>query len=148
MLKIKILFVCSGNTCRSPMAEYLCKSILMENKEIEVESAGIFAKENDEPSIYAIKVMGEKGIDISSHRSRKLNRTLVEKSSLILVMTKNQAELLKEMFPEFGHKIFTLGSEDIEDPYGKSIEEYREVRDKIEEEVKKLVKNIYVRVEI
>lgn len=145
---LRILFVCSGNTCRSPIAEYLCKSILVNHKEIEISSAGIFARENDKPSSYAVEVMEEKGIDISSHRSRKLNRTLVEEASLIFVMTNEQAKLLKELFPEFEYKIFTLGSEDIEDPYGGSIEKYREIRDKIEEEIKKFVKNMFVRVEL
>lgn len=146
---VKILFVCSGNTCRSPMAEYLFKDSLKnyKNMNIEVISAGIFAIDESEPSFYSVEVMKEKGIDISSHRSRRLNRKLIEDSSFIFTMTDEQVELLRKMYPEFSYKIFKLASEDIEDPFGESIEKYREVRDKIEKGVKDILKNIYVRVE-
>ncbi|ACI18877.1 low molecular weight protein arginine phosphatase [Dictyoglomus thermophilum] len=145
---MKIVFVCSGNTCRSPMAEYLFRDIVkkLNLSNIEVTSAGIFTYEGREPSYLSVKVMIERGIDISSHRSRKLTFDLIKEASLIYTMTKDQLFVLGEMYPEFKNKILTLGEEDIEDPFGLDIEKYREVRDKIEKAITKIVENLKERV--
>ncbi|MGC9001782.1 MAG: low molecular weight protein arginine phosphatase [Dictyoglomus sp.] len=147
---MKIVFVCTGNTCRSPMAEYLFKDIMekMNVYNIELTSAGIFAFEGREPSQFSVKVMLEKGIDISSHRSKRLTIDLVKEASIVYTMTKDQLFILKEMYPNFKNKILTLGEEDIEDPFGLDIEKYREVRDKIEKEIIKIIENLKERVEI
>ncbi len=147
---MKIVFVCTGNTCRSPMAEYLFKDLMekMNIYNMEVTSAGIFAFEGEEPSKFSVRVMLEKGIDISSHKSKRLTIDLVKEASIVYTMTKDQLFILKEMYPKFKDKILTLGEEDIEDPFGLDIEKYREVRDKIEKEIIKIIENLKERVEI
>ncbi len=106
----------------------------------------VFTYEGREPSYLSVKVMIERGIDISSHRSRKLTFDLIKEASLIYTMTKDQLFVLGEMYPEFKNKILTLGEEDIEDPFGLDIEKYREVRDKIEKAITKIVENLKERV--
>lgn len=144
-----ILFVCTGNTCRSPMAEYLFRKLIKDYEvEIEVSSAGIYALEGNKASIYSQEVMKEIGVDITKHSSKKVDSKLMERANYVFTMTKEQAEILKSFYPKYSYKIYTLSDEDILDPYGKDIETYREVRDKIEKELKNLIKNIMVRVDL
>ncbi len=142
-----LLFVCSGNTCRSPMAEYLCRALLKEYKisNVEVYSAGIFATPGMMPPHYAQRVMEDIGIDISTHLSRELDRELLDSASFIFVMTTEHEKLLKSLYPEFSNKIFLLGEEDIPDPYGENIEKYKQVCDKIEKEIKKFIEKFLLR---
>ena len=142
-----LLFVCSGNTCRSPMAEYLCRALLKEYKisNVEVYSAGIFAIPGMTPSFYAQKVMEEIGIDISTHLSYKLDKELLDSASFILVMTTEHKKLLKNLYPEFNNKIFLLGEEDIFDPCGEDLEKYRQVCDKIDKGIREFIENFLLR---
>jgi len=142
-----LLFVCSGNTCRSPMAEYLCRALLEEYKisNVEVYSAGIFAIPGMMPSFYAQRVMEEIGIDISTHLSRKLDNELLNSASLVFVMTTEHKKLLKSLYPEFNNKFLLLGEEDILDPSGEDLEKYRQVCDKIEKEIRKFIEESLLR---
>ena len=84
--KLKVLFVCTGNTCRSPMAEGIAKSLFPRH---EFLSAGIFAQENSPASKNAIIAMNNMGIDISSHKAKQLTKELVDKADYIIPMTEN-----------------------------------------------------------
>lgn len=127
---MNILFVCTGNTCRSPMAASLMNKIAQdEDLDIRIESAGIFAEEGAPASTEAIITMKKYDIDLLGHHAQQINSELIEKSDLILTMTQGQKMLFGDVADK---KVYTLceyaGVEgDIDDPYGGDIEEYEEV---------------------
>ena len=141
-------FVCSGNTCRSVMAHYyLLKKVREIGISISVNSCGIYV--NDEKiSENTERVLKENGIEQIEHKPLQIDRGFIEVNDLILVMTRRQKKFLVSLFPEYSFKIHTLlqysgiGSGDIYDPYGKDIEEYRKVFDKIKNAVDKIVELI------
>ncbi len=124
----KLLFVCTGNTCRSPMAEALAAEIL--GSEVKASSAGLGAWDAEEASPQAIKAMRERGFDLSRHRARRLSRSMVLEADFIIPMTKSQEQMLKEEYPEFAEKIrrlaaWAVSEADVCDPWGGSVAEYR-----------------------
>lgn len=143
----KILFICSGNTCRSPMAEGIFRKISNERGiKVEALSAGIFAGEGLKAAKHAICAALEKGANISSHKSRALEEMILSDADLILTMTNQYKELLIENFPICNGKIYTLkeyngaypSDLDIHDPFGSDLENYRKCADEIENELNKL----------
>jgi protein arginine phosphatase len=131
--KKTIVFVCTGNTCRSPMAEHYLKKIMTGNvqKRYAAASAGINAL-NDEPaSENAVETMNENfDIDISSHRSAALDEETISQAYLLLTMTKAQKSAVIAKFPEHEEKVMTLGEfadepeREIPDPYGLDLAAY------------------------
>lgn len=108
--KINILFVCTANICRSPMAEYLFRSRLGPNLPWAVGSAGLAAVNGLAASQTAIEVMNEIGIDIKTHRSRELIPELVDMATIILGMTSAHVTELKQRFPKARDRVYLLGS--------------------------------------
>lgn len=107
----RILFVCTGNTCRSPMAEHIARRLLQQmnlNKEIQVASAGLSALPGAPASVEAQDVLAKNGIDLSGHQAAQLSGELVEQADLIFTMTARQKRQLLELFPEARHKVFVL----------------------------------------
>lgn len=134
---MRIVFVCTGNTCRSPMAAGLARQIL--GPEIFVESAGLAAWAGDSASPQAIAVLKEHDIDLSSHRARPVNSQTLAEADWIIPMTKAHELQLKGAFPEYSSKIKRLGdwgsqdkSLDVSDPWGGSVEVYRQCAEEIE----------------
>lgn len=106
-METKILFVCTGNTCRSSMAEYIFND-LIEDESYEVQSAGVSAREGETVSPQAEQVMAEKGIDISEHEAQELTEELIIEADLILTMTHQHKKSILNMFPKNKEKVFTL----------------------------------------
>ena len=156
---MNILFVCTGNTCRSPMAEGIFKQMLKKNNipDINVYSAGISVFPGEHANEKAIAVLNEKGIDIKEHRAKQLSDE-INKVDLILTMTSGHKKIIADYFlnktGEPSLRLFTLkefaakisGQEltglDIEDPYGRSFDVYEKSRDEIEKELNKIFYNI------
>ena len=133
---LKVLFICTGNTCRSPMAEGLAREML--GDDVQVSSAGMQAGEGEYASPHALEVLAEQNIDLSKHRARRLREELVVEADWIIPMTHAQAESLKQQFPQHVHKFRCLGDwgkqkRDIRDPWGGSLEVYRQTAQEIGE---------------
>ncbi len=145
----QILFVCTGNTCRSPMAEALARHLSRSVEGWDFASAGVFAREGQPASQQAVTVMKESGIDISGHVSRQLTPARAEASDYIVALTEGHADLIRENFPEAAGKIHTLHSynpanagRDVMDPFGGSVESYRKTRDEIESALSDLILSV------
>ncbi len=131
---MNILFVCTANTCRSPMAAAIMEKIAIENDiDVLIESAGIFAGIGERASDEAIAALDEMGIDLTYHRSKPVSEDLVKKSDLILTMTEGHKKILEGLSPKKVYSVMEyIGLKgDIADPYGGDIEEYRETAKEI-----------------
>ncbi|MGQ9664144.1 MAG: L-threonylcarbamoyladenylate synthase [bacterium] len=130
-LKFNLLFVCSGNSCRSPMAVGIIRTML-NDKFVEIESAGTAAMEGLPASENAQIVVKEFGGDISTHKTRYLTKELVDEADLILVMEFKHYETVLELAPEAAVKTFLLKEykrrtkyNEVSDPVGKDLAAYR-----------------------
>ncbi|MCL2204495.1 MAG: low molecular weight protein arginine phosphatase [Defluviitaleaceae bacterium] len=145
-----ILFVCTGNTCRSPMAAVLAIKMLAEaGIDCAVQSAGVSASPECGASTHAIRVMDEEGCDLLSHRSQRVTDALLAEAKLVLTMTKGHRSAVLFSCPGVGDKVFTLYEyagygRDIGDPFGGDYNIYRacatQIKDLLQECIKKLKK--------
>jgi glycine hydroxymethyltransferase len=103
-----VLFVCTGNICRSPIAEGLFLRLIANRKDIEVASAGVHAVRGQPPSLYAVQVCEAEGVDISQLRSQPLTVTLVERATHIFAMTGAHLETIHLLFPHGAQKSYLL----------------------------------------
>lgn len=141
---MNILFVCTGNTCRSPMAEAICMELAKQRlrDDIDAVSAGTNVYIQTGASYNSILTMGEYNVDISSHTSKPVTSGLLDWADRVYCMTRSQAGLLKRMYPQFENKIDTLSQADIYDPFGGSLEDYKTCCAQINDAVKKILEEI------
>ncbi|MFR8103603.1 MAG: low molecular weight protein arginine phosphatase [Clostridia bacterium] len=146
----KIMFICTGNICRSAMAHKMLEKIAEEeNLDIKVYSAGIYAENGDTSTYNAIETMEEYGVDLKAHRATNVKDSEIEEMDLILCMTLSHKVSLIAMYPELKDKIYTLKEyvhfdennkdKDISDPWGFDLETYRRCGSEIEKAVRMLV---------
>ncbi|MCH5349613.1 MAG: low molecular weight phosphatase family protein [Oscillospiraceae bacterium] len=135
---MKILFVCSGNTCRSPMAHMMFERMCSENNlDIECRGAGTETMTGIPASDHSVNAMREIGIDLSGYRSTSIRALLLDEFDLFVPMTYIHALILMQLgVPK--SKIYMF-SNDVSDPYGGDIDRYRRTRDEIEEHLKGLL---------
>ena len=145
-----VLFVCTGNVCRSPMAQALFAAHARrvgDGDLFTVQSAGTWAPDNQHASGHAITVMARRGIDIARHRARTITRREMDQADVIIVMTRSHREALAAEFPEHRPKLHMLSElrnrlYDIPDPYGGTLKEYEFTA----QEIEKLVDEGYAKI--
>lgn len=134
-----LLFVCTGNTCRSPMAEYLMRELCESNglQGISVLSAGTSAFSGDDISFYSREELASRGIDASAHRSRCITQELLQQADYVITMTEAQKHFLQNYCQ--AEKLLSMRDilgEDIADPYGRDEESYARCAEQIEKGLK------------
>lgn len=123
---MRVVFVCTGNTCRSPMAEGFLKHIC---DNLEVISRGLYVPFADGASLYSINAMRKYDIDISNHTSSQLTVGDCDDADIIITMTSSHKNTILSAYPKYADKTFTLSEYagedgDISDPYGQDFAAY------------------------
>lgn len=151
---MKIMFICTGNICRSAMAHKLMEKKLVDNniKNVEVYSCGIFAEDGDGATYNSEEAMEEYGVDMTSHRATNIRHSKIEEMDLILCATLSHKNAALQMYQNLKGKVFTMKEYvqvdennedlDIQDPWGYDIEIYRMCASKIDGCLDKLIEKL------
>ena len=157
---LEVLFVCTGNTCRSPMAEGILKKLLQDQgvSAVGVSSAGICSLDNIPATPFAIQAARDENVDISRHFSRQLTKMILDESDLVLAMASEHFDFIRRIDEEASSRAFLLklfprshsesntkrdpGVLSIKDPVGGSLAEYEKSFREIEKEVKRILPDI------
>jgi protein-tyrosine-phosphatase len=153
--KFQIVFVCSGNICRSPMAEGILKRILSRTKYkhlVEVKSAGTLNIENAPAAIEAIEIARQYDVPLDNHRSRALSREILSGADLVFCLALNHLEYINSNYPEFRECVFllkqwhektVLSNPSIADPIGHNFEFFKKVFNQIYIEIMRVLPEIF-----
>jgi len=156
--KFIITFICSGNICRSPMAEGIMRNKLIKDifkNKVEINSAGTLDLPTSTASIESIKVAAQHQVDLNNHLSRHVDRLIIDQAHLVFCMAENHYEYLTHVFPEGQDKIFLLkrfeneglvGDASIADPIGKNDTFYRRIYKEIEQEIERILPFVMKRI--
>lgn len=152
---MKVMFICTGNICRSAMAHWLLKKKLIDLKrnDIDVYSCGIYAQDGDIPTYEAREAINEYNVDLSNHFAINIKNSNINDIDLILCATTGHKIAVIDIYPELKGKVFTMkeyvnydrknhDSVDIKDPWGYDLETYRSCLAEIDECLELLLKKI------
>ncbi len=143
---MKVMFVCTGNICRSPMAEAIFRDLA---GDVEVSSAGTFALDGEMASFNAIETCKNHGLDLSGHRSTPVEGSDIGEMDLVLTATADHRDYLRRSYPNL--KIHTIreyaGYDDLDiaDPYGYNLNVYENCFLEIKEALEKICEAKFVR---
>lgn len=150
---MRIVFVCTGNTCRSPMAEALARNWLEVNApgrtNIEITSAGLAAFPGSPASQQAVEIMAEKGLALDRHQAWQVSEEIIDRSDIIVAVTENHKRALARMYPQAAARIHTLAEFagraglDIADPFGQSVDVYRSCAAQMAELIDEALNNMF-----
>ena len=149
---MKIVFVCTGNTCRSPMAQTIAESLaLKHNLEVEVSSAGVSVFSETGASANAVDAMASLGLDLSGHISKQITLEHIKDSNLVLTMTRQHKNFLLDRLDDtYLEKIYTLAEyvslpeKDISDPFGQPLDDYKKCANEIHQLLDIIFDNLIV----
>ena len=152
---MKIMFICTGNICRSAMAHVMFEDKIKQNdiKGIEVYSCGIYAENGDRATYNAIEVMDEYGINIKEHKATNIRNSNIDQMDLILCATNSHKIAVLDLYPKLLDKVYTLKEYvnydkqyhdklNIKDPWGYDVETYRYCAAEIDECLELLLKKL------
>ncbi len=152
-----VLFLCTGNTCRSPMAQVMLQRMLRDEgvgeDKVKVVSAGLYASNGEPATIQAVKAMENRGLSLAFHRSRRLTPRMIDDAFLILGMTEEHKQAVLMLDAAASDKVFSLGEyvssgagdgvwQQVPDPFGQPLAVYEKTADVLESLLTQVVKKL------
>ena len=139
-----IVFVCTGNTCRSPMAECMFQALVREHgleKEWRVLSAGTYAASGAPASTGSLRAMQRRGLSLESHKSQAVTRALLDSADLVVGMGQSHIMQLRMMYPDCQTPMFAFDDPPVSDPYGGTDADYERAAQDIQRQLPSLLQS-------